>query len=57
MSFPFYLPLGPLRLHPHFVFETLAYFVLGMLEGWINNTLSGITGLPDHETADRHCGP
>ena len=27
MSFPFYLPLGPLRLHPHFVFEALAYFV------------------------------
>ena len=27
MSFPFYLPLGPLRLHPHFVFESLAYFV------------------------------
>ena len=27
MSFPFYLPLGPLRLHPHFVFEALAYVV------------------------------
>lgn len=27
MSFPFYLPVGPLRLHPHFVFEALAYFV------------------------------
>jgi len=27
MSFPFYLPLGPVRIHPHFVFETLAYFV------------------------------
>ncbi len=27
MSFPFYLPLGPLRLHAHFVFEALAYFV------------------------------
>lgn len=26
MSFPYYLPLGPLRLHPHLVFETLAYF-------------------------------
>ena len=24
MSFPFYLPLGPLRVHPHFVFEALA---------------------------------
>src|SRR5262245_20990931 len=27
MSFPVYLPLGPLRLHPHFVFETLAYLI------------------------------
>ena len=27
MSFPFYFPLGPLRLHPHFVFEALAYFI------------------------------
>jgi len=27
MSFPYYLPLGPLRLHPHLVFETLAYFL------------------------------
>ena len=27
MSFPFYLPLGPIRLHPHFVFEALAYIV------------------------------
>jgi phosphatidylglycerol:prolipoprotein diacylglycerol transferase len=27
MSFPVYLPLGPLRLHPHFVFEALAYLV------------------------------
>src|SRR2546426_6588747 len=27
MSFPFYLPLGPLRLHPHFVFEALAYLI------------------------------
>jgi len=27
MSFPVYLPLGPLRLHPHFVFEALAYFI------------------------------
>ena len=27
MSFPLYLPIGPLRIHPHFIFETLAYFV------------------------------
>ncbi len=25
MSFPVYIPLGPLVLHPHWVFETLAY--------------------------------
>lgn len=25
MSFPVYIPLGPLTLHPHWVFETLAY--------------------------------
>lgn len=25
MSFPIYLPLGSLKLHPHFVFETAAY--------------------------------
>jgi phosphatidylglycerol---prolipoprotein diacylglyceryl transferase len=27
MSFPFYLHLGPLLIHPHFVLEALAYFV------------------------------
>jgi prolipoprotein diacylglyceryltransferase len=27
VQFPFYIPLGPLRLHPHWVFETLAYFL------------------------------
>jgi phosphatidylglycerol:prolipoprotein diacylglycerol transferase len=27
MHFPVYVPLGPLRLHPHLVFETLGYFV------------------------------
>jgi prolipoprotein diacylglyceryltransferase len=27
MSFPFYIRLGPLQLHPHLVFETLAYAV------------------------------
>lgn len=27
MQFPVYLPLGPLRLHPHAVFETLAYAI------------------------------
>jgi phosphatidylglycerol:prolipoprotein diacylglycerol transferase len=27
IAFPVYLPIGPWRLHPHFVFETLAYFV------------------------------
>jgi len=27
VKFPVYLVLGPIRLHPHLVFETLAYFV------------------------------
>ena len=27
MSFPFYLHLGPLLIHPHFVLEALAYFI------------------------------
>lgn len=27
MHFPLYIPLGPLRVHPHLVFETLAYFI------------------------------
>lgn len=27
MDFPFYLPLGSFRLHSHFIFEALAYFV------------------------------
>lgn len=27
MSFPVYLRLGPLQVHPHWLFETLAYFV------------------------------
>jgi len=27
MTFPLYLSVGSLRLHPHFVFEALAYFV------------------------------
>jgi prolipoprotein diacylglyceryltransferase len=27
VQFPVYIPLGPFRLHPHLVFETLAYFI------------------------------
>ena len=27
MHFPVYLPLGPLHIHPHWIFESLAYFV------------------------------
>lgn len=27
ISFPIYIPLGPVRLHPHVVFETLAYAI------------------------------
>jgi phosphatidylglycerol---prolipoprotein diacylglyceryl transferase len=34
MSFPFYLHLGSLRLHPHVVFETLAYFAAFRVYLW-----------------------
>lgn len=34
MTFPVYIPLGPLSLHPHFVFETLAYFLGFRLYVW-----------------------
>jgi phosphatidylglycerol---prolipoprotein diacylglyceryl transferase len=27
VQFPVYIPFGPLRLHPHVVFEALAYFI------------------------------
>jgi phosphatidylglycerol---prolipoprotein diacylglyceryl transferase len=27
VQFPVYIPFGPLRLHPHLVFEALAYFI------------------------------
>jgi prolipoprotein diacylglyceryltransferase len=27
MTFPVFIDIGPLRLHPHFVFEALAYFI------------------------------
>jgi phosphatidylglycerol---prolipoprotein diacylglyceryl transferase len=27
MAFPVYIPIGPLKIHPHLVFETLAYAV------------------------------
>jgi phosphatidylglycerol---prolipoprotein diacylglyceryl transferase len=31
VQFPVYVWLGPLALHPHWVFETLAYLVAGRL--------------------------
>jgi len=34
MTFPVYITLGPLSLHPHLVFETLAYFVGFRLYLW-----------------------
>jgi prolipoprotein diacylglyceryltransferase len=34
VSFPVYIPVGPWRLHPHAVFETLAYFVGFRLYLW-----------------------
>jgi phosphatidylglycerol:prolipoprotein diacylglycerol transferase len=35
MHFPFYVWLGPLRLHPHSLFESLAYFVGFRLYLWL----------------------
>jgi len=35
ISFPIYIPLGPWQLHPHVVFETLAYFVGFRLYLWL----------------------
>ena len=27
MSFPVYIPIGPWRVHPHLLFESLSYFI------------------------------
>lgn len=35
MSFPVYLHLGPFRLHPHLIFETLAYTVAFRVYLWL----------------------
>jgi phosphatidylglycerol:prolipoprotein diacylglycerol transferase len=35
MSFPYYLRIGSLRLHPHLIFETLAYFVAFRVYVWL----------------------
>lgn len=35
MSFPVYFHLGPFRLHPHLLFETLAYAVAFRLYLWL----------------------
>lgn len=35
MTFPVFLPIGPLALHPHVVFETLAYAVGFRLYVWL----------------------
>lgn len=35
MSFPFYLQLGGLRLHPHVVFESFAYFAAFRVYVWL----------------------
>ncbi|WP_078551486.1 prolipoprotein diacylglyceryl transferase [Bacillus alkalicellulosilyticus] len=34
MTFPFYIEIGPLSLHPHFLFELLAYFIGFRLYLW-----------------------
>ncbi|WP_257447856.1 prolipoprotein diacylglyceryl transferase [Archangium lipolyticum] len=35
MTFPVFIPLGPWRLHPHLVFEALAYFLAARLFFWL----------------------
>lgn len=35
MTFPVYIPLGPLRLHPHLIFETAAYAVAFRIYLWL----------------------
>ncbi len=35
LEFPFYLRVGPLALHPHWVFETLAYLVGSRVYLWV----------------------
>jgi len=35
VQFPVYIPFGPLRLHPHLVFETLAYFLGFQVYLWL----------------------
>jgi phosphatidylglycerol:prolipoprotein diacylglycerol transferase len=35
LTFPVYIPLGPVRIHPHLLFETLAYFVGFRLYLWL----------------------
>jgi phosphatidylglycerol---prolipoprotein diacylglyceryl transferase len=39
MSFPFYLHLGSFRLHPHIVFETLAYFAAFRVYLWLRKRI------------------
>lgn len=40
MSFPFYLHLGSFRLHPHLVFESLAYLAAFRVFAWLRNRRS-----------------
>lgn len=35
VAFPFFIPLGPLRMHPHFFFEALAYALGFRLYLWL----------------------
>ncbi|MCX7570260.1 prolipoprotein diacylglyceryl transferase [Tumebacillus sp. DT12] len=37
MTFPFYLHLGPLTIHPHLLFESLAYFIGFRVYLWTRN--------------------
>ncbi|MDF2629183.1 MAG: diacylglyceryl transferase [Symbiobacteriaceae bacterium] len=35
LTFPVYIPVGPYQIHPHFLFETLAYFIGFRLYLWL----------------------
>ena len=42
LTFPVFIPIGPWRLHPHVVFETLAYFVGFRLYLWQRRRLGDV---------------
>ena len=47
MSFPVYIHIGSLRLHPHWVFETLAYAVAFRMYLWMRHTKGDVLDAAD----------